>query len=174
MSQPVVVRVVADDELDALADLAARTFPLACPPHTTREDIDRHVADRLSPQAFAADLASPDVSVDVADSGTGLVGFAMLVRGCPPPDGPSGERPIELRRIYVDADLHGTGVGAALMINAIDRARSWGHDRIWLGTNQLNTSAIGFYERHGFRITGEKTFRVGSAVEHDHVLSREL
>lgn len=174
MSHPLVVRAVAPDEMVDLSDLAARTFPLACPPHTTQQDIDRHVAERLSPEAFAADLGRDEISVFVAEADGGLVGFTMLVRGFPPPDGPCGERPVELRRIYVDRDRHGSGVGAQLMRSALEQARAWGHDQIWLGTNQLNASAISFYQRHGFRITGAKTFRVGTSVEHDHVLSRGL
>ena len=174
VQSPVIVRVVRPDEIDELSLLAVRTFPLACPPHTTAEDIARHVSTMLSPRAFAADLASEAVLIEVADSGDSLVGFTMLVSDCPPPDGPSGARPMELRRIYVDQDWHGTGVGHLLMASALDRARALDHDQVWLGTNQMNTSAIAFYRREGFQITGSKTFRVGGAVEHDHVLTRGL
>ena len=38
---------------DALADVAARTFPLACPPSSTPEDIDAFIAENLSPDRFA-------------------------------------------------------------------------------------------------------------------------
>lgn len=170
----VIVRLVQPDEVDDLSRLAARTFPLACPPHTTAEDMALHISTRLSPQAFAADLASPEVTVEVADSPHGLIGFTMLVGQCPPPDGPSGARPMELRRIYVDEEWHGTGVGHLLMDSAVERARALDHDQLWLGTNQMNEAAISFYRRHGFQITGAKTFRVGGAVENDHVMSVAL
>lgn len=171
----VSLRAATGDDAARLADLAARTFVLACPPHTTQADIDRHVSMRLSPAAFRQDLADPQITMLVAeDDDAEAVGYAMLVAGVAPPDGPGGERPAELRRIYVAEQHHGTAVASLLMGRALATARSTGHDVVWLGTNQLNERAIRFYRKHGFTITGEKQFRVGDAVENDYVLRCEL
>ena len=82
--------------------------------------------------------------------------------------------PAELRRIYVDADRHSTGVAAELMQASLDFVRHTGHDWIWLGTNEANTRAVRFYEKYGFRIVGKRTFCVADSIECDHVLARPV
>lgn len=169
------VRVADHADADALSHIAGVTFTLACPPHTDQRDIDRHVAAALSPASFRRDVAHPDHTFLMAEAEAGeVVGYAMLVWGEPAPDGPSGAHPVELRRIYVAADHHGTDAAPALMAQAMHMAGERGHDVMWLGTNQLNERAIRFYEKCGFVITGHKTFTVGESVEDDFVMSRNL
>jgi ribosomal protein S18 acetylase RimI-like enzyme len=93
-----------------LAEVAAATFALACPPHTTRESIAMFIRDVLSTERFAAYLADPARDLFLAEDllagdGTRLgdeprledetgreggaaqrtvaVGYAMLVTGEP-------------------------------------------------------------------------------------------
>lgn len=168
------MRAATAGDAARLSEFAAATFALACPPHTTQADIDRHVTTSLSPEAFRHDLANPGTTLVVAEDGDRIVGYVMLVAGVDPPDGPGGEHPVELRRIYVAESHHGTVVAAELMSRALTDAHADGHDVVWLGTNQHNERALRFYRRQGFVITGEKTFRVGEALENDYVLRREL
>lgn len=177
------LRLAAACDAEALADLAARTFALACPPHTSRADIDRHIAASLSTTAFCQDLADPAVTMLIADRCVGPctcagshtpVGYVMVVADSPPPDGPRGLRPLELRRIYVASDHHGTDVAPRLIAAVLNLARERGHDVVWLGTNKLNERAIRFYRKSGFDITGHKTFQVGFAVEDDYVMLRRI
>lgn len=170
----VTVRRAGPGDETALSDVAVRTFPLACPPHTTAADIAHHQRTRLSVDQFARDLRTTGVVMHVAVIDEEVVGYSMLIGPMPPPDGPAAAHPVELRRIYADADQIGRGVGHALMRSALHHARTHGYDQMWLGTNRLNERAIAFYQRHGFEITGTKTFTVGTGVETDHVMSRAL
>ncbi|KFD43759.1 GNAT family N-acetyltransferase [Cellulosimicrobium funkei] len=52
------VRRATTADAAALADLAALTFPLACPPGTSPDAIAEHVATQLSPDRFRAWAAS--------------------------------------------------------------------------------------------------------------------
>lgn len=173
MSTPTIRSATAADA-EAVAELAAATFPLACPPHTTAADIAEHIEQRLSASAIAAELSDPAVQYRVAEVSGDLVGYMMLVTDVPPPDGPAGRRPMELRRIYVHEKWHGHEVGSALMSDALQCAAMAGRDLVWLGTNELNERAIRFYRRHGFAVSGSKTFRVGQALECDYVMSRSV
>ncbi len=170
----ITLRTASLSDADLLSDFAAGTFALACPPHTTQEDIDRHVSTSLSPGAFRKDLTDPTVTMLIADAAGGVGGYAMLVGDVPPPDGPGGGRPAELRRIYVAERYHGTDVAGLLMSHTLTIARERGHDVVWLGTNQHNERALRFYRKSGFGITGNKTFRVGDSIEHDYVLLLRL
>lgn len=69
---PLVVRPALEADLPALADLAARTFPDACPSFLTSEQIAAHIAVNLSPQRLATWLADPRVVLTVAELPDGL------------------------------------------------------------------------------------------------------
>lgn len=173
MAAPSIRRADAADAA-AIAAVAAATFPLACPPHTSPADITLHIRTYCTADALRAELTSDGTVFYVAEVDDGMVGFAMLVSGVAPPADVPTTTPIELRRIYVAEDHHGTGVAAALLARCVRHARTSGYDLMWLGTNQQNHRAVTFYGRSGFSIVGAKTFTVGRAVEHDHVMARPL
>ena len=62
------IRKATADDAGRLAELAAVTFPLACPPGSSPEDIAAHLANTLSERHFRAYLADPDVTVLVIDA----------------------------------------------------------------------------------------------------------
>jgi ribosomal protein S18 acetylase RimI-like enzyme len=81
---------------------------------------------------------------------------------------------VELSKMYVLTDAHGAGASAALMAAVLNRAEELDAKCVWLGVNQENRRAQRFYAKHGFRINGTKTFRVGAHVENDYVMVRPL
>lgn len=155
--------VVAD--LPELADVAARTFPLACPPTVSAEDIAAFIDENLSEDRFRAYLADPDRRLITARDDGRIIGYAMLVRS---DDG------VELSKIYVLPDRHGAGASAELMAAALDTAKELGVESVWLGVNQRNERAQRFYAKQGFTVSGTRTFRLGAGVENDYVMVRSL
>lgn len=163
-------------DADELAAVAAATFPLACPPTSPADEIAAFIATHLSRERFVDYLADPSRTVLTArDRGT-IVGYAILVDGVG--DDPDVARAVtirpavELSKIYVLADNHGSGAAAALMAAAVDRAAGTGARCLWLGVNQKNQRAQRFYTKGGFRIAGTKTFHLGAHTEHDFVMVR--
>lgn len=174
----VTVRRATASDADALARVAAVTFPLACPPHTTEEAKADFVRTVLSVERFGGYLADPDRVLFVAEDASGALGYTMLVRGEPADaDAASAitRRPtIELSKCYALPDRHGSGVAARLMHASLEEARSGGARGIWLGVNQENERARRFYAKHGFEVVGQKRFLVGGRYEDDFVLERAL
>lgn len=173
------VRPARPDEAAALADLAAATFALACPPHTSADAIAAFLRDVLAPANFEEFLADPDRLILVAEDAAGaLTGYTMLVFGEPYDADAAGAiriRPTaELSKCYVRAEAHGSGTAAALMTATLDAARASGAAGSWLGVNQENVRALRFYGKHGFLQVGIKRFLVGERYEDDYVLERTL
>ena len=81
---------------------------------------------------------------------------------------------VELSKMYVLPDDHGRGVSAALMTATVERARALDAGCVWLGVNRENQRAQRFYAKHGFHVSGTKTFRLGEQVENDYVMVRPL
>ncbi len=174
------IEVAAADyaDIEELADVAARTFPLACPPSVTPENIVAFIDENLSEARFRDYLAAPDRVVLTAREDGRMVGYVMLIRGVPDDDDAQRAvtlRPaIELSKMYVLPDSHGAGVSAALMAAALNRATELDARCVWLGVNQHNQRAQRFYCKHGFSINGTRTFRLGSGIENDYVMVRPL
>jgi GNAT superfamily N-acetyltransferase len=164
------VRVVTTGSVDAeeLAAVAARTFPLACPPSTSPENIASFIDTNLSAERFAEYLADPRRAIVTAAHDGRIIGYAMLIRDDP------AEDTAELSKMYVVLDHHGAGVSTALMERTLAIAREWGMHRVWLGVNQGNLRAQRFYAKNGFKVNGTRTFQVGDRRENDYIMDREL
>lgn len=79
-----IVRDAYPHDAFAVSELAARTFPLACPPTLAQAHIDAYIREHLTPEHFAAHIDHPEHDVLVATVGRALVGYALLLLG---PDG---------------------------------------------------------------------------------------
>jgi ribosomal protein S18 acetylase RimI-like enzyme len=172
------VAAATEADLPELAEVAARTFPLACPPSATRENIAAFIAENLSQERFGDYLTDSDRTVLAARDDGRMVGYVMLIRGVPDDDEVQRAvtpRPaVELSKMYVLPDAHGAGVAAALMSAALRHATDLDAKGVWLGVNQQNERAQRFYTKHGFTVTGTKTFRLGAGIENDYVMVRPL
>jgi ribosomal protein S18 acetylase RimI-like enzyme len=169
---------VAGDEA-ALAAVAAVTFPLACPPHTTDEAKAAFIASVLSEERFAEYLAGAGRRLLIAEDDEGsAVGYTMVVLGEPADQDVRASirlRPTaELSKCYVLPGHHGEGVAGRLMAESLRAAADAGAEGMWLGVNQENARAQRFYGKNGFERVGVKRFLVGDRYEDDFVLERGL
>ncbi|WP_306892440.1 GNAT family N-acetyltransferase [Agromyces albus] len=148
----ITIRPASSADAEALADLAAETFPLACPPHTTPEAIAAFIAEHFTVARFGEYLADERRAILVAEDDGRLVGYSMLITGEPGDADAAAAltvRPVvELSKFYTRALAHGTGVAAPLMSATLAAAAAaTGARAVWLGVNEENARAIRFYER---------------------------
>jgi GNAT superfamily N-acetyltransferase len=66
-----------------------------------------------------------------------------------------GGRVAQIENVIVDPDARGLGVGAAMMVWAIEEARRQKCFRVQLTSNKARVRAHRFYERLGFKATHE-------------------
>jgi ribosomal protein S18 acetylase RimI-like enzyme len=159
-----VVRVATAYSVDAveLAGVAARTFPLACPPSVAPNDITSFIDANLSDARFADYLADPQRLIITTSDADRITGYAMLISGVS--DDPDVQRAVhirpavELSKMYVLPAYHGSGVAAALMNAALTAASGRGAECVWLGVNRKNQRAQQFYKKHGFTVSGNRSF----------------
>lgn len=178
MERGLRIEPAAESRVAELAELAGRTFPLACPPSTGLDDITAFVAENLSAERFRDYLRDPDRVVLTATQDDRIIGYAMTVRAAPEdPDVAAvvTARPaVELSKFYVAPEAHGHGAATRLMATVLAQAADSGAACVWLGVNQKNQRAQRFYIKHGFTVTGTKTFRLGAHIEHDYVMARPV
>jgi GNAT superfamily N-acetyltransferase len=92
---------------------------------------------------IAASYAGGDFLVAVNDGE--LVGTGALIQ--------EGDGMGRIVRMSVARSHRRCGVGSRILNALLDRARARGYHRIVLETTETWDDAIGFYTRHGFRIT---------------------
>lgn len=112
-----------------------------------------HEADLLGGQrtdmaALAAMLGDPAQRLLVAREGTGLVGCVSV-------------RLVDATRAYlglltVDPTMQAAGLGRRLIAAAEDRARDMGATVMEMTVIERRTELIRWYERRGYRVTGER------------------
>jgi ribosomal protein S18 acetylase RimI-like enzyme len=168
-----LIRRAEARDAGALATVAAVTFPMACPPHTTEQAKADFINGHLLEEHFAVYLADPQRDVLIAEVDGVAAGYTMLIHEEPyDPDVAAAVtvRPtVELSKFYVMPQQHGTGVAAALMVAGVGAARARGAAGVWLGVNEENGRANRFYEKCGFVVVGKKKFRMGEVDEDDFV-----
>ncbi|HEX7695643.1 MAG TPA: GNAT family N-acetyltransferase [Sphingomonas sp.] len=138
-------------------------------------DIVAHCAAANDPAAFRAWSDDADSRVVLAEiaSGAAPIGYSVLTT----PDLPAVDinaDDIELRRIYTLSCAHGTGLGPALMAQALVDARAMGRQRMLLGVYARNDRARAFYEKQGFTKVGERQYRVGASLCDDVIYALTL
>lgn len=172
------IRTATTHDAGKLAELAAITFPLACPPGASPADIQAHIEKTLSEANFEDYLADAKITILVLDDDGQLNGYTMLIaKPTSDPDVASVLSALpstELSKCYVHPDHHGKGAASDLIRASLANAADKGAAGVWLGVNSENAKAIRFYEKSGFQRVGTKTFKLGNTVEHDFVMENEL
>ena len=77
---------------------------------------------------------------------------------------------MELERIYVIKEFQGKNNGQKLLNKVLGIAKKNEMDYLWLGVWEKNESAIRFYERNGFSVTGSHPFRMGDEIQTDLIM----
>ncbi|MFB9164404.1 GNAT family N-acetyltransferase [Arthrobacter psychrochitiniphilus] len=185
------IRRARASDAEALAALAALTFPLACPPETPATEIAAFIEEHLSPKNFRAYLADPcrvlftaqDQSPqDQSPHGQELATVPRLLAYTMVVDAPPAAADVaalitepgavEFSKCYAHPDTHGSGVASAIMSATLQWIGVQGQRPTWLGVNSKNVRAQAFYRKHGFAVVGTRSFQLRSRAEHDFVMVR--
>jgi ribosomal protein S18 acetylase RimI-like enzyme len=150
-----VIRTASPEEAPAIAELHLRTaiagYGHIFPPEAEVPTIAALLAD------WAAWLADPARSAFVADGGDQLLG--VVLAGPDDDDASLGH----VARLYVDARRWGEGLGRRLYDAAVGHCAAAGFDEATLWVLEANDRARSWYERLGWRPTGERKVVYGPA-----------
>jgi ribosomal protein S18 acetylase RimI-like enzyme len=135
-------------------------------------DLLAHCRYQHAAEKYLSWLESSQFQLCVAEVKQAPVGYVMLC----PPDVPvaTSADDIEVKRIYMLHRFQGSGIGKALMDWAVQQAKVQDKKRLLLGVNTQNHEALAFYARTGFEKIGTRQFLVGSKLNDDYILARNL
>jgi ribosomal protein S18 acetylase RimI-like enzyme len=168
-----VIRQATLAEAEALLELAARTFYDAFAATNTPENMRAYMSAAFNVEQITTELRDPHSTFLLAELAGRMVGYAKLLRG-EVPECVVARPAIELSRLYVEQNVLGAGVGAALMQACLDAARRAGFQAIFLGVWEHNPRAQAFYRKWGFERVGEHVFQMGDDPQTDWWMMRAL
>ena len=169
----VSIRRGSAQDAAALAAFAARSFTHTYGAYNTPEDMQNYLSSAYGMEQQTRELRDPAMITVLAESAGVLVGYAQL-RKKDAPSCVTQQAPVEIYRFYVDASAHGKGVAQKLMAEAESAARDLGGRHLWLGVWERNGRARAFYGKTGFADVGTQTFQLGSDIQTDRVLVKQL
>ncbi|WP_137861601.1 MULTISPECIES: GNAT family N-acetyltransferase [unclassified Sphingomonas] len=135
------------------------------------EDLAAFLAG-FTPEAWAGELATPDLRFQLAEDEQGLAGFAKTSALTLPAE--TQARTHELRQLYLDERAKGSGAAQTLLDWALDEGRARGAEEMWLSVYVDNHRARRFYEKNGFEDRGTYAFMVGEHADEDRLMRRKL
>jgi len=165
---PADAAALAALKLETFRETFLEDFAIAYPP----ADLAVFEDESYGLPKVQAELADPTHATWVVETDGKLIAYAH-VGPCklPHPDVQPGE--LELYQIYLSRAAQGSGLGKRLLTTTMDYmgARS---ARIWLGVWSGNARALAFYSARGFEIVGEYGFRVGTWLDDERIMRRDV
>jgi diamine N-acetyltransferase len=171
-----ILRPASLDDVPALVALGRESFTDAFGPLYAPKDLAAFLDEHRAPAKFAAQIASPDIAVTVADDGGALLGYCLTAFGARFDERPEPHpaRPCVLSQLYCAGAATGRGIGSALMEDALARARRRGCDAVQLSVYCENFGGQRFYERYGFEKVADIGFWVGNQRDDEFLLELRL
>lgn len=173
-AMPPSFRIASVDDAAVLGDFMTRNFRAAYGHTASPENIAAAIVGNYGESAQRRQLAAGHHLALVAESGQELAAHALLSLAGPPSAGAVPLPTIEIARFYVDTRFHGCGIAQATMAEVKRLARQRGAASLWLSVAQTAAQAIRFYEKEGFRISGELVYMLGADPKDDWLMVFEL
>lgn len=148
MTGAVRLRRAEEDDLDQIAQVEADSFP-----------------QPWRRETFASLLGRPSVDIVVAESDGRVAGYAVVRSTV-------GES--ELANLAVCPARRRTGLGRALLREAVDAARKRGATWVFLAVRASNESAAKLYQQFGFQEIGAQASYYREPAEDARVFAMEL
>jgi ribosomal protein S18 acetylase RimI-like enzyme len=159
---------------EQIAAISRETFYDTFAEYNTQADMDLFMEQQFSMEMLMEEVGMAGRYFLLAVEGNRILGYTQL-RDATHESLPDRVKPaMEIARLYVRKPEIGKGVGKLLMEAAIRFAQEASKKSIWLGVWEQNARAIRFYEQFGYQQFGEQKFLLGTDLQHDWLMWREV
>lgn len=167
------IRLAQRADAKELCTLMEQTFMDTYAHFNTPENMQLHISSHFALPQVQSELQEVNVQYLVVEKHRELIGFAKLVKNHAA-KGLEDKKTVEIARIYIAQAYHGQQLGAQLMEACLSLAKDIGAETVWLGVWEHNPKAIRFYEKMGFQRFGEHIFTLGTEVQNDFLMKKEV
>ncbi|SDR27003.1 GNAT family N-acetyltransferase [Natronobacterium texcoconense] len=158
------IRPATHDDRDRIREVARETW------HDTYDELEAETIDATIDEWYGDDaletaMTKPGTAFLVAEREKEVVGFTH---------GVVTEEEGDILRLSVHPDYQDEGIGTALYERLREDLQDFNMERMRAIDLASNEEGKGFYEHHGFEVTGEDTVEIGDEERTEVVYTLEL
>ena len=128
-----------------------------------QEDLLQYLERTYKIEKIVASISNPNNVFFVAMSDNKMLGFAKIKKLSLNKQ-IQEDKQMELQKIYVLTEYHGSGTASALLGAILQLAEKLQPDCIWLDVIIENERAIRFYKKNGFEKCAKHYFKIGTQI----------
>lgn len=167
------MRTAEINDSEELRNLIEVTFRDKYTVFNTPENMELHVQKYFGLETIKNEISDTNIRYLVVEIDNKLIGYAKLALDCPA-ENLGDKRPVEIQRFYVHQNYQGRRIGQNLMQFIFDWSITNQFEVIWLGAWEQNPDALRFYQRLGFEVFGTHKFILGTDIQNDFLLKKEI
>ncbi len=167
------IREAKLEEVPAVRELAIEVYTDTFADQNTAANLQAFYDESYSLERFNTEFHEANALLYLALDDLKIVGFLRL-RQSQEVEKQLSTNTVELHRLYVHRDYHGTNASRLLMEKALAYATEKNFEWIWLGVWEKNFRAQKFYTKWGFEKFGEHIFQMGDDPQTDWLLKKKL
>jgi diamine N-acetyltransferase len=167
------IKEVTLKDIVQLQKIGRQTFYETFIAWNTEENLKIYLDERFSIEKLSAELNNKDSEFYFATLDNKVIGY-LKVNTRQSQTELQDDKALEIERIYVLKEFHGTKVGQSLYDKAIRIARQKNAEYVWLGVWENNLRAINFYRKNGFIEFDKHIFKMGNAEQTDLMMKQIL
>jgi ribosomal protein S18 acetylase RimI-like enzyme len=167
------IRKALYPDVDLLIELGKRCFYEAFNEVTAPHDMAAYLNATFQTSNIERQLKDDQSLIFIAEIDMNPAGY-VYSHPAVVPECVEDKTAVKLERIYLRKRYYGLAVGDALLHTALEEARCRGYRSVWLSSWEDNDRANAFYKNWKFKAVGNQKFTVGSDIQNDFILSREI
>ena len=169
----VLIRPASPFDLAALQAIGRKTFAETFAASNSEENLASYLEEGFSEDKLGEELRNENSQFYFALQKEEVIGY-LKVNWADAQSENQDPNALEIERIYVLQQYHGTQVGALLYEQALAIAQARKAPYIWLGVWEENPRAIRFYQKQGFVEFGEHIFQLGDDAQRDVLMKLDI
>lgn len=161
------------NDIGSLQKIGRQTFFETFSDGNTAENMRQYLEEKFSVEQLTAEITDSNSEFHLAILNHEVIGYLKLNFGASQTE-LQDHQAVEIERIYVLREFHGTKTGQALYETAIQTARQKNAEYVWLGVWEENPRAIRFYQKNGFVAFNKHIFKLGDDEQTDIMMKLQL
>ncbi len=161
------------NDLELLTTISRDTFIEAYEKDNNPDDFKTYIDSAFNYEQMKIEFDNPNSEFYFIYLEKSLVGYFKLNQNETQGE-PFGNNSLEIARIYLLKEFQGQQIGNNCLLKILELAKKYDKNWVWLSVWQLNTAAILFYERFGFKKFDIQVFYVGNDRQIDWLMRLDL
>lgn len=171
--QTPAIKKIGLSEIEELQKIGKQTFSETFSDVNSEENMNEYLEDKFSVQKLTSELTNPNSEFYFAYTDDKILGY-LKVNFAESQTELKDKSALEIERIYVLKESHGHKIGQILYDKAVEIARNYDLNYIWLGVWEENHRALNFYKKNGFVEFDKHIFRLGDDEQTDLLMKLTL